>query len=241
MKRLFLLGAVLLLPFLTACSGLLGAIIGEREVNNLYGLNDHVVELPLPSIPSGQITPAQTGVSFPLSVPFETPVADVAPLNLPLGVAPISASEEIGMSRVIEFSGVAPEGAFPSSLSLAEVSLVLTFRDGSGSPIVQKTLQDTARRTYTFNKSSCQLSGDRTVCQYETTSQEDIFFFPLEFEGEEFDTLFNDILQGGEPVNNVAGNFRTRLSVSIPSSLAVPNNGVVKLTLKSRNGKVRFG
>jgi hypothetical protein len=239
MKRLSFVLAVVLVLSLSACSGIIGAIIGEREVENLYGLDGRVVELPLPDLPT--LTTAQTGVSFPISVPFETPVNDVPPLNLPLGVAPVSASEEIGMSRVIEVSAVAPEGAFPSSLSLAEVSLVLTFRDGSGSPIVQKSVQDTSGRTYTFNKANCQAANERTVCQYQTSSQEDIFFFALEFEGEEFDTLFNDILQGGDPVNNVAGNFRTRLSVGLPTTVATPSDGIVKLTLKSRDGKVRFG
>jgi hypothetical protein len=241
MKRLYLLLVIVLSSLLTACSGVIGAIIGEREVENLFGLNDRVVELPLSG--SLGLAPAQVGPAIPvtISVPFEEPFNDIGELNLPLGVAPRSASEEVGISPTIEFSSTSTEAAFPSSLGIANLSLILTFRDGSGSPIVQKRVEDTSGQTFTYNKvSPCEVTAERTVCQYRATVEE-VYFFALEFEGEQFDTLFNDILQGGEATNYVAGNVRTTLSVGLPSTAAFPTDGIIKLVLKTRNGKVRFG
>jgi hypothetical protein len=241
MKRLVLLLSGGLIALLTACSGILGAILGERSVNNLLGLNDRVVEFALSS--TTVVRPAQTiqDITVPLAVPFQTTFNDVDELNLPLGVAPVSASEEVGISPVIEFSSSAAEAAFPTRLDVAELGLVLTLRDGSGSPIVQKRIEDTSGQTFTFNKvSPCENVTGQTVCRYQATAEE-VFFFALEFEGEQFDTLFHDILQGGEPTNNVAGNVRSTVSVFLAPTVSVPTDGVIKLVLKTRNGKVRFG
>ena len=240
MKRLFLL-LIVSTVLLTACSSVLGAIIGEQPVDNLFGLNDRVIEFELST--TSELAPAQLpyDVTLPVSVPFETPVNDVGELNLPLGVTPQSASEELGISPFIEFSSTAAEETFPTSLGLAEPSLELTFTDDSGSPSVQKSVAATPGQTFTFNKiSPCSVIENRTVCQYQATIEE-VFFFTLEFEGEEFDTLFNDILQGDAATNTVTATLNANFSADLPNVLSLPTDGSVKLVLKSRNGKVRFG
>jgi hypothetical protein len=240
MKRFLLLLGLCLMLLLTACSRVLGALIGEQPVDNLFGLNDRVVEFALPT--SG-FTTAQRQPDFtvPISAPFEISVNDVGDLNLPLGVTPQAASEELGISPVIEFSSTASEEAFPTSLGIAEPSLELTFTDDSGSPSVQKSVSGIPGQAFTFNKvSPCTVSGDTTVCQYQATVEE-VFFFTLEFEGEAFDTLFNEVLQGGAETNTVAAIFATDFSVDLPSIFSAPTDGTIKLVLKTRNGKVRFG
>jgi hypothetical protein len=241
MKRLLLLLSIGLIVLLTACSGVLGAIIGERSVDNLFGLNDRVVEFALPT--TSGLAPAQIPyeLTLPVTASFETPVNDVGELNLPLGVAPQSASEELGISPILEFSAASSEETFPTSLGIAEPSLELTFTDDSGTPSVQKSVAATPGQTFTFNRvSPCVVSDGRTVCQYQATVEE-VFFFTLEFEGEEFGTLFNEILQGGAETNTVAATFNADLSADLPDVLSLPTDGNLKVVLKTRNGKVRFG
>jgi hypothetical protein len=241
MKRLLLLLSIGIILLLTACSSVLGAIIGEQPVDNLFGLNDRVVEFALPTTSGFASAQIPYDLTLPITTSFETPVNDIGELNLPLGVAPRSASEELGISPVLELSSTSSEESFPTSLGIAEPSLELTFTDDSGAPSVQKSVAATPGQTFTFNKvSPCAVRDGRTVCQYQATVEE-VFFFTLEFEGQEFDTLFNEILQGGSETNTVSATFNADFSADLPNVLSLPADGNLKLVLKTRNGKVRFG
>lgn len=232
MKKVFLP-----IVFLLSSCNLIGNIIGERSVNNLYGLNNKVVEFALPDdLPS--LKPQAFNFSFPIAVTFTFPFEDVENLNLPLGASPTSISEEIGLSPIIEVSSASSETLFPASLGIAEVSVDLTLTDGSGSPSVEKNL-DATNQAFTFNKDTCTITEASTVCQYKATLDE-IFFFALEFSGEDFQTLFKDVLQGGQATNQGSGVFGSTVSIGLAGLNPIPLDSTFKLVIKTRNGKVSF-
>ncbi len=232
MKKVFLP-----IVFLLSSCNLIGNIIGERSVENLYGLNNKAVEFALPDdLPS--LKPQAFNFSFPIAVTFTFPFEDLENLNLPLGASPTSISEEIGLSPVIEVRSLESEALFPASLGIAGISVDLTLSDGSGSPSVQKNL-DAGDQTFTFNKDTCTIVEASTLCQYKATVDE-IFFFALEFSGQDFQTLFKDILQGGQNSNQGAGEFKSTISIGLSGLNPVPIDSTFKLVINTRNGKVSF-
>jgi hypothetical protein len=247
-SRVFAQCLLTLLPFaafliLTACSSVVGAILGEREVTNLFGLNDREIIFSLPGGSgvrqgAGELSPTQT-ISVPVSVPFQETFNDLGDINLPLGAVPRSASEELGISPVAEVSSTSPAEAFPQQLGFSEASLELTLLDGSGSPSVSQQLPATPGQAFTFNKATCAVVEARTMCQYQATVPE-IFLFTLEFEGETFDTLYNDILQSGSPTNQANGTVRLNVSTSLENFPPIPLDSTFTLVLKTRNGRIRF-
>jgi hypothetical protein len=237
MRYVFSLLLVGLAAFLTGCSSIAGAIIGERSVASLFGLDNRVIVFSLSKKASSQLmlgdsSPAQI-TSAVVNVPLEVTFNDTS-LNLPLGVVPRGASEELGMSPTVEMISISRAVAFPEQLGLTNPELDMTLVDGSGAPSVRQLL--TAPGTnVTFNKATCGSSGIATVCQYQAT-QSELYFFKLSLEGEAFQTLFKDILQSGAKTNQAQG----VITLGVSASGSVPLDSTFKLTLKTRNSKIRF-
>ncbi|MGL4608726.1 MAG: hypothetical protein ACRCYY_03430 [Trueperaceae bacterium] len=236
------LGLSVMTILLSGCSGVIGAIIGERDVENIYGLDNRVIRFNLLTTESGLST-LQTlpDITVPITASFNTSTNDIDDLELPLGVAPKKVSEELGISPTVEMTSSSPESAFPPRLGIGEPSLDITFTDVSGAPSMQQAIASEPGTAFTFDKvSPCSVTDGKTLCQYQATLEE-VFFFTLEFEGENLDTLFNDILQAGDPKNNVTATLLADVTLAIPETFSLPEDGEVKMTLKTRNGKVRFG
>lgn len=241
--HLFLFIGLLLL--LTACSSIVGAIIGERSVNNLFGLNDHEVIFSLPQTSwarktSEELSPAQD-ISVPINVDLgDIPFNDLGELNFPLGAAPKAASEELGISPVVQVTSASDETAFPARLGLANPELDLTIKDGSGAPSVRQLLSSPGT-TVSFNKTTCAATEAGTVCDYVADKpQEELYFFTVAIRGEDFDILFNDILQAGAETNNASGVVTLVVSISVEKVPPIPLDSSFKLILKTRNGKINF-
>ncbi len=240
MRHVYLFLFTSLLLLLTACSSIVGAIIGERPVNNLLGLNNREIIFSLPSSQqtSAELSPAQD-VSVPINVELgEIPFDDIGDLNFPLGAVPRAASEELGLSGTVTVTSASSEAAFPARLGLANPELDLTLRDGSGEPSVRQLLTSPGT-SVTFNKSICEPTATGTVCSYQAAEPE-LYFFTLMLEGEDFNTVFNDILQAGEETNNANGVVTLTVSTSTENLPPVPLDSTFKLVLKTRNGKIRF-
>ena len=204
---------------------MVGAIIGERPVNNLFGLDGSTVHNPVP---------VPVNVALP-PIPFN----DLGDLNFPLGATPKAASEELGVNGTLTVrSASGGEAAFPARLGLANPELDLTLTDGSGAPSVRQQFQSEAV-TVTFNKSNCEASETGTVCTYQAAEPE-YYFFPLALEGQDFETLFNDILQAGATTNNATGTVTLVVSSSLENVPPVPLDSSFTLVLETRNGKIKF-
>jgi hypothetical protein len=227
---------------LTACSSIVGAIIGERPVNNLLGLDGQELTFALPQTVAsqglGEISPAQSQ-SIPINVdlpPF--PINDLGDLNFPLGATPKSASEELGVNGTVTVTSASPEAAFPNTLGLANPELDISVTDDSGAPTVRQQFQ-AEDVSVTFSKTSCEVVTTTTVCTYQAPEAE-YYFFALEFEGQAFETLFNDILQAGAPTNTASGVVTLFVSATGNSVVPIPLDSSFKLILETRNGKIDF-
>lgn len=251
MKYLLLVSSFILLALLTACSSIIGAIIGERPVENLFGLDGReiVFRLPQSSLVKQSsrdfsleetLSPMQD-ISIPINVDLDPiPFNDLGELNFPLGAVPRAASEELGINGTVEVTSASLEAAFPQRLGLANPELDLTLADGSGTPSVRQQLQS-PDVSVTFNKASCTANAGVTVCKYQADRpQEELFFFTLALEGQDFETVFNDILQAGAKTNNATGVITLVVSTSVENVPPVPLDSSFKLTLETRNGKIRF-
>lgn len=241
----FLLLPIVLLAALTGCSSIVGAIIGERKVENLFGLDGREVIFSLPEgfglrEASGEIFPAQDLGGFINVELGEIPFNDLSELNFPLGAIPKAASEELGIQgKLTVTSASASETAFPSRLGLANPELDLTLTDGFGAPSVRQQLQSTGDVSVTFNKTTCQSTEAGTVCTYQAAESE-YYFFTLALEGQDFETLFNDILQAGTSPNKASGVVTLSVSTSVENLPPVPLDSSFKLVLETRDGKIRF-
>jgi hypothetical protein len=242
MRHIYLFLFIGLLLLLTACSSIVGAIIGEQPVTNLFGLNDREVIFDLSGgqQTSEELSPAQD-VSLLINVPLvDIPFNDIGDLNFPLGAVPKAASEELGISPVVEVTSASSEATFPTRLGLTNPELDLIMKDGSGTPSVRQRLKS-PEITVTFNKSSCEVTDAGTVCNYQADKpQEELYFFTVLLEGQDFDTLFNDILQAGDKTNTASGVVTLRVSTSVENIPPIPGDSSFKLILKTRNGKIDF-
>jgi hypothetical protein len=231
----FLVAALL---FLTACSSIVGAIIGKRDVNNLLGLDGREVVFGLPATVGGQLSAAQIQ-DIPINVELaDIPINDLGDLNFPLGATPKSASEELGVNGTLTVTSASPETAFPNTLGLANPELDLSITDDFGAPTVRQKVQS-EDVSVTFSKAGCQVVDVNTVCTYQAPEAE-YYFFTLEFSGQEFETLFNEILQAGAPTNTASGVVTLFVSATGNNALPIPLDSSFKLTLETRNGKIDF-
>ncbi len=243
MRNVLLLLPLSLFVFLTACQSIVGAIIGERPVTNLFGLNDREITFGLPGgqQPQGKVSPAQAAgilINVPLT---DIPFSDIGDLSFPLGAVPKAASEKLGISPVIQVTSASSATAFPARLGLENSELDLTIRDGSGAPSVRQQLKAPENTTVNFSKTACDITEAGTVCGYVADkAQEELYFFTILLEGQDFDTLFNDILQAGDKTNNASGVVTLSVSTSLENLPPIPLDSSFKLTLETRNGKVRF-
>jgi hypothetical protein len=235
----------LFIPFtlLTGCASIVGAIIGEREVNNLLGLDGKEVTFGLPETigsqnDAGEVSPAQFQ-NIPINVELtDIPIDDLGDLNFPLGATPKSASEELGINGTVTVTSSSPESDFPETLGLANPELDLSVTDDSGAPSVRQQVQS-KNVDITFSKTSCQVVEATTACTYQAPEAE-YYFFTLSFEGQEFATLFNDILQGGAPTNTASGVVTLFVSATGNNPVPIPLDSSFKLILEMRNGKIDF-
>jgi hypothetical protein len=240
MKNALFASSVIVLGLIVGCSSLVGAIIGEREVTNLFGLDGQEVTFNLPETFASQETLSPTQFqNVPINIDLPPlPINDLGDLNFPLGATPKSASEELGVNGTLTVTSASSEAAFPESLSFANPELDLTITDDSGTPSVRQQFQSEAV-SVTFNKASCQLVEAATVCTYQALEPE-YYFFTLEFEGAAFETFFNDILQGGAATNTATGVVTLFVSATGNNLVPVPLDSSFKLILETRNGKIDF-
>jgi hypothetical protein len=224
------------------CSSIVEAIIGEQPVDNLFGLDGREIVFSIPQTSLVQespeiLSPAQLQ-DIPITVPLPSiAVNDLEDLNIPLGATPKSASEELGLNGTLTVTSASPETEFPETLGLKDPALELMLTDDSGAPSISQQLQGDVE--ITFTKTTCESEGATTVCTYQAPEPE-YYFLTLAFEGEDFETLFNDILQGGDPSNTVTGSLALLISATGSNLIPVPLDSSFKLTLETRNGKIDF-
>jgi hypothetical protein len=230
----------LVLP-LGACSSIVGAIIGKRDVNNLFGLDGKEIIFELPQSGGQNLTPVTPTQlqNVPINVTLPPiPINDLDDLNFPLGAAPKSASEELGINGKVTITSASPETAFPETLVLANPELDLSITDDSGAPTVRQQFQS-KDVTVRFSRTSCQAVEAKTVCTYQAPENE-YYFFTLTFEGQAFETFFNDILQAGAATNTIRGIVTLFVSATGNNIIPIPLGSEFKLILETRNGKIDF-
>lgn len=221
MKRIVTLATLAFAALLLSGCGLVNSFIPDQPAENVFGLDEKAVTLQ-PTAAGSQFT-AQAVATYEAQVTGT--FGDVDTSKIPAGIRPSGVEETLSLGGSIEVT-FAASADMPQTLVVSGVDLALTLDDSSSEATTSSF--SSGQISASFTKGACNLQ----TCTY-SASAETVELMQIDVKGADFDAVWA-LITNGDHSNTATGTLTLTFEPAISAT-------AIEVTLKTSNGKVKFG